>query len=188
MSKRDFTPEEFSSRRSRVRAAMSEAGLDWLLMFHPMSLHRLTGSQELSGVPVLIFPKELGPVVVLTREGNEIHDDALVDDVWCHDGGEPEDPIAVFAKLAASLGLISGGVGMECRPTTCAHTIYVRLKSRSADTAMSDFAQKLEAGRSELELAGKVYASLLSMGSGLAASPIKSRLGRALGVQPWSAN
>src|SRR3546814_20982406 len=48
MSKHDFTPDEFADRRSRVRAAVAAAGLDWLVAFHPVSIHWLTGSDAQS--------------------------------------------------------------------------------------------------------------------------------------------
>ena len=48
MSKTDFTQDEFVSRRSAVRAAMEERKLDWLLLFHPVSIHWLTGSDATS--------------------------------------------------------------------------------------------------------------------------------------------
>ena len=49
---------------------------------------------------------------------------------------------------------------------------YIREASRSADTAMTVFAESLKEGTSELEVAGKIYHALLTSGSGLAASPI----------------
>lgn len=49
---------------------------------------------------------------------------------------------------------------------------YVREASRLADEAMVIFAECLDEGRSELEIAGQVYSALLSRGSGLGASPI----------------
>jgi Xaa-Pro dipeptidase len=49
---------------------------------------------------------------------------------------------------------------------------YIREASRIADIAMEVFANALREGRTELEIAGDVYHSLLSSGSGLAASPI----------------
>ncbi len=48
MSKHDFPAEEFASRRARVRAAVGHAGLDWLLVFHPVSIRWLTGSDAKS--------------------------------------------------------------------------------------------------------------------------------------------
>lgn len=49
---------------------------------------------------------------------------------------------------------------------------YVRRAATMADQAMQQFEAELAAGRTELELAGVVYAALLARGSGIAASPI----------------
>lgn len=49
---------------------------------------------------------------------------------------------------------------------------YVRKAAALADLAMARFAGELAAGRTELELAGAVYETLLRNGSGIAASPI----------------
>src|SRR5688572_18332623 len=117
MSKHDFSPEEFASRRSRVRAAMEQAGLDWLVAFHPVSIHWLTGSDAKSyqEFQCLILSAESGVVGVLTREGerNEYEQDALVDQLWTWGGGKTEDPVAAFASIAKSLGLTRARVGIE---------------------------------------------------------------------------
>src|SRR3954464_12819481 len=116
MSKHDFSAGEFSSRRSRVRDAIGEAGLDWLLVFHPVSIHWLTGSDAKSyqEFQCLLISAADGPVVVLTREGerNEFEDDALVDQLLTWGGGEPEDPLDAFQLLARSLDLRHSRVGM----------------------------------------------------------------------------
>lgn len=209
MSKHDFTVKEFSSRRSRVREAMDQAGLDWLVLFHPVSIHWLTGSDAKSyqEFQCLLFSAEPGPVTVLTRAGerDEFRDDALVDQIVGWGGGEIEDPIAAFERLARSLGLLNARVGIEvpayylhpqhyvrlkqllgaalvAEATDLVHNLklvksatelsYIRQASRIADTAMNVFVDSLQAGRSELEIAGEIYHSLLTSGSGLAASPI----------------
>ncbi|MSR57395.1 MAG: aminopeptidase P family protein [Planctomycetaceae bacterium] len=209
MSKHDFSAEEFGSRRARVREAIGQAGLDWLLVFHPVSIHWLTGSDAKSyqEFQCLLISAKPGPVCVLTRDGerHEFRDEALVDQLSTWGGGEPEDPVAAFERLAASLELHRARVGMEvpayylhphhyvrvkqllagalvAEPTNLIHDLklvkspaelaYIREASRIADTAMSVFRDSLATGRSELEVAGKVYESLLSSGSGLAASPI----------------
>src|SRR5436190_21502077 len=109
MSKSDFSAEEFSSRRSRVRHAMDQAGLDWLLGFHPVSIHWLTGSDAKSyqEFQCLLVSADPGPVTVLTRDGerNEFLDDARVDEIRTWGGGEQDDPIDAFQRLARSLGL-----------------------------------------------------------------------------------
>jgi Xaa-Pro dipeptidase len=53
-----------------------------------------------------------------------------------------------------------------------AELVYIREAARIADQAMTAFAADLQAGRSELELSGSVYHSLLTGGSGLPASPL----------------
>lgn len=209
MSKHDFTAEEFSSRRSRVREAIAKAGLDWLVVFHPVSIHWLTGSDAKSyqEFQCLLISAKPGPVTVLTREGerNEFQDDALVDQLFTYGGGEPHDPIATFERLAGSLELRRGRVGMEvpayylhphhyvrikqflgdalvAEPNELVHDLklvkspaeldYIRQAAKIADQAMAVFAESLEAGRTELEISGDIYRSLLASGSGLAASPI----------------
>lgn len=209
MSKLDFTIDEFSSRRAQVREAIAKAGLDWLVVFHPVSIHWLTGSDAKSyqEFQCLLISARPGPVTVLTREGerNEFQDDALVDQIYTVGGREPEDPVAAFEQLAESLELRRGRVGMEvpayylhphhyvrikqflgaalvAEPNELVHDLklvkspaelaYIRQAAKSADKAMAIFADTLEIGRSELEIAGNIYQSLLASGSGLAASPI----------------
>ena len=209
MSKHDFSHEEFNSRRSLVREAIGGAGLDWLIVFHPVSIHWLTGSDAKSyqEFQCLLISAKPGPIVVLTREGelNEFLTDALVDEVLTVGGREPDDPLEAFERLARSFGLDRSRVGIEVpafylhpyhyvrikqflgdalisEPTNLIHDLklvksptelsYIREASRIADTAMALFASSLKVGRSELELAGDIYHSLLTSGSGLAASPI----------------
>ncbi|MCC7049669.1 MAG: aminopeptidase P family protein [Alphaproteobacteria bacterium] len=117
MSKHDFTAEEFADRRRRLRAALKDRGLDWLVAIHPVTIHWLTGSDAKSyqEFQCLLFPADPGPVVVLTREGerNEFRDDALVDAIHAHGGREPEDPIAAFGALADRYKLLGARVGLE---------------------------------------------------------------------------
>src|SRR3954467_1398722 len=109
MSKLDFSTDEFALRRARTREAIAQAGLDWLLIVHPVSIHWLTGSDAKSyqEFQCLFFSARPRPVSILTRTGelNEFRDDALVDQVWAWGGGNTEDPVAAFAQAADSLGL-----------------------------------------------------------------------------------
>lgn len=124
MSKHDFSLEEFALRRVRVRQALCAAGLDWLVVFHPVSIHWLTGSDAKSyqEFQCLLLSAQPGPVIVLTREGEraEFLADALVDDLWTWGGGEPGDPVAAFERLAARYQLLRARVGMEV-PTHYLH-------------------------------------------------------------------
>jgi Xaa-Pro dipeptidase len=209
MSKHDFSADEFAARLKLTRNAIAAAGLDWLLVFHPVSIHWLTGSDAKSyqEFQCLFVSAEEKPLAILTRQGefNEYRDDALVDEIHLHGGGNPQDPIAVFERLAKVLSLQQSRVGMEvpayylhphyytrireflgdalvAEPTNLiadlkmvkspAEISYIRKAGRIADIAMDVFAHALREGRAELEIAGEVYRSLLSSGSGLAASPI----------------
>ena len=132
MSKHDFSPAEFDERRARVRAAMRAAGLDWLVMFHPVSIHWLTGSDAKSyqEFQCLVLSASPGPLTILTREGerNEFQDDALVDEILSFGGGENADPLPAFDKLANRLGLPRARVGMEVPAYYLHPHDYVRLK------------------------------------------------------------
>ncbi len=132
MSKHDFTAEEFASRRARVRASIAEAGLDWLVMFHPVSIHWLTGSDAKSyqEFQCLLMSAEPGPLSVIAREGerNEYRDDALVDEIVTFGGGEDEDPVPVFEQLADRLGLRGARVGIEVPAYYLHPHHYVRIK------------------------------------------------------------
>jgi Xaa-Pro dipeptidase len=132
MSKLDFSDAEFAGRLARVRRAIADAGLDWLVAFHPVSLLWLTGSETKSyqAFQCLLVGAAPGPLTVLTRasERAEFEADARVDTVWTWGGGEPEDPMEVFARLADSLGLKRGRVGIEVPAYYLHPHHYVRLK------------------------------------------------------------
>lgn len=208
MSKHDFSREEFAARREAVSRAMSEKGLAWLVLFHPVSIRWLTGSDAKSyqEFQCLIVPAS-GPLTIMAREGerNELQDEALVDRIETFGGGENEDPIPRFERLADELGLLRGRCGIEvpayylhphhyvrlrellgpsfaAEATSLVHDLslvkspaeidYIRKAHAIADAAMAPFVAGLRPGRSELALAGDVYAALLAGGSGLSASPI----------------
>ena len=132
MSKNDFSAEEFADRRARVRKAMAGADLDWLVAFHPVSIHWLTGSDAKSyqEFQCLLIPAGPGPLTIVTREGerNEFQDDALVDEIVGWGGGIVEDPIAVFAAQARRLGMLRSRVGIEVPAYYLHPHHYVRLK------------------------------------------------------------
>jgi Xaa-Pro dipeptidase len=209
MSRPDFSSAEFQSRLHRVRQALADHGLDWLVLFHPVSIHWLTGSDAKSyqEFQCLFVSARAAPLVVLTRHGerDEFLDDALVDEVHGYGGGENEDPLAAFALVADRLGLRQAKVGIEvpayylhphhyvglkewlgsalvAEPTqlvadlklvkSAAELGYIRTAAARADRALLAFREALSTGRTELELAGVVYQSLLTDGSFLAASPI----------------
>ena len=133
MSKTDFTKAEFVSRRSAVRAAMEERKLDWLLLFHPVSIHWLTGSDAKSyqSFQCLMMSASSDDISVFTRESerNEFEADVLVNEVLTWGGSETEEPVAAFQRIALDKGIPKGRVGMEI-PAYYLHPLhYERLKS-----------------------------------------------------------
>jgi Xaa-Pro dipeptidase len=142
MSKYDFAADEFSVRRSRVREAVGRAALDWLLVFHPVSIRWLTGSDAKSyqEFQCLLVSADPGPIHVLTREGerNEFLDDTFVDRLWTFGGPEPEDPMEAFERLAQSLNLGRARVGMEVPAYYLHPHHYVRIRQMLASALVAE--------------------------------------------------
>ena len=117
MSKHDFTKEEFADRLQRTRAAIAAAGLDWLLVIHPVSMRWLIGQDNKSytAFQCLAVAAKSDRLVIFTREmeRNEFELDSMVDEVRGYNGREPEDPMQAFSKFADDLGLKTARVGME---------------------------------------------------------------------------
>jgi Xaa-Pro dipeptidase len=132
MSKHDFTPAEFAGRLARVRQAIAAAGLDWLLVIHPVSMRWLISQDTKSYTSFQCLPvsAEPRPLVVFTRgtERAEFEADTMAEEVRCWGGGEPEDPIAAFARFADELGLRNARVGMEVPAWYLHPHHYVALK------------------------------------------------------------
>ncbi|WP_205772493.1 M24 family metallopeptidase [Microvirga calopogonii] len=101
----------------RVREAIARTELDWLILFHPVSIHWLTGSDAKSyqAFQCLMVSAESRPTVMLTRESerNEFEDDAWIDELETWGGSEPQDPLEVFGDIANKLGLQGKRVGIE---------------------------------------------------------------------------
>ena len=142
MSKHDFPLEEFADRRARVRRAIAEAKLDWLIVVHPVSIHWLTGSDAKSyqAFQCLAVAADERPLTILTREGEraEFEEDALVDHVLTWGGPEPEDPLEAFRRMAEALRLKAGRVGIEV-PAYYLHPLhYVGIKALLGDALVAE--------------------------------------------------
>ena len=160
MSKHDFTEAEFRGRQTRVRQAVGEAGLDWLIVFHPVSIHWLIGAETKSYQAFQCLPVSAwdGPLVMFTRESErgEFENDTLADDVVGWGGGEPEDPVDAFARLADRLGLRWARVGMEVPAYYLHPHHYVRLKELLGAALVgepSNLVQDLKLVKSPAEIA-----------------------------------
>jgi Xaa-Pro dipeptidase len=142
LSRHDFPEAEFRERRARVRRAIAEAGLDWLLLINPVSIHWLTGSdaksfQAFQCLPVAAASDRLA-VFVREAERNELEADALVDEVRGWGGAEPEDPLAAFARFADELGLRRGRVGIEVPAYFLHPHHYVALRALLGDALAAE--------------------------------------------------
>ena len=117
MSKHDFTEAEFSARAARAREAISAAGLDHLLVIHPVSMRWLIGQDTKSYTifQCLLISAKPGPLVLFTRgtDRAELEADSRADEIVTYGGGEPADPMAHFQQFAQSRGLLNARVGME---------------------------------------------------------------------------
>jgi Xaa-Pro dipeptidase len=118
MSRDDFPPEEFAERRRRLFQAMEEIGLDWFLIFHPTSIHWLTGAEAKSyqAFQCLVADARGGRLTMFTREAerNESADEALVDDLHSWGAAGAADPVDSFLGLADRLGMREAqNIGME---------------------------------------------------------------------------
>ncbi|MBV9735989.1 MAG: aminopeptidase P family protein [Acidisphaera sp.] len=142
MSKNDFAPQEFAERRARVCQAIGNAGLDWLLVIHPVSLHWLTGADTKSYTAFQCLPVSARPgrLVMFTRasERSEFEADTTVDEVRGWGGAEAEDPMEGFARLVDELDLRRARVGMEVPAWYLHPHHYVRIKAMLGEALVAD--------------------------------------------------
>ena len=172
MSRTDFAPEEFAARRRAVGEAIAAAGLDWLVAFHPVSIHWLTGSDAKSyqEFQCLLVPAGDGPMTILTREGEvaEFRDDSLVEDVVGWGGGILEDPIPHFEAVARRRGLLGARVGIEV-PAYYLHPHHYlavrRVLGSSCVAEPTNLVHDLKLVKSRAELAHVRRASRLADGA-----------------------
>lgn len=133
MSKHDFTPAEFADRLARLRTAIRDAGLDWLLVIHPVSIRWLIGQDTKSYTVFQCLPVSAkpGPLVMFTRgtERSEFAADTMADELRTYSGGEPEDPMPAFSRFLDDLGVKTGRVGMEVPGGYLQPPHYVQVKA-----------------------------------------------------------
>jgi Xaa-Pro dipeptidase len=117
MSKTFFAMEEFESRHDKVRAAMDDAGIDLLLVLAPVHINYLIGTpaKGYQEFQVLFFPREPGPLTLLTRlcEVPLFQAESLAEDIRGWGGREPEDPIAATKRIMEDKSYSGRRVGLE---------------------------------------------------------------------------
>src|SRR4051812_18591599 len=142
MSKHDFTPEEFGDRLARLRQAIGTAGLDWLLVLHPVSIRWLIGQDTKSYTvfQCLPVPAPPGKLIMFTRgtEEMEFASDTMADELRLYNGREPEDPMEAFARFLDELGIRGNRVGMEVPGGYLQPGHYVRLKAMLGEALVQE--------------------------------------------------
>jgi Xaa-Pro dipeptidase len=142
MSKHDFSAAEFADRIYRLRQGIAAAGLDWLLVLHPVSIRWLIGQDTKSYTvfQCLLVAAEPRPLVLFTRgtERAEFEADTIAEEFRFYGGGEPEDPMQAFARFADELGLRGARVGMEVPGGYLQPPHYVALKTLLGEALVQD--------------------------------------------------
>lgn len=159
MSKHDFTDAEFADRLARARRAVAAAGLDWMVLFHPVSILWLTGGEVKSyrAFQCLFVAADDRPLVMLTNGTDvaEWQDDSRADEVIGWAGPEPEDPIEVFARILRDKGLLNARVGMEVPGVYLHPQHYTRIRDLLGAALVaepSNLIHELKAVKSPAEL------------------------------------
>jgi Xaa-Pro aminopeptidase len=142
MSKHDFPAAEFADRLARLRTAIAGAGLDWLLVTHPVSIRWLIGQDTKSYTVFQCLPVSAasGKMIMFTRgtERSEFEADTMADELRTYNGGEPADPMAAFAGFLDDLGVKNGRVGMEVPGAYMQPAHYLAVKSMLGSALVQD--------------------------------------------------
>lgn len=132
---RHFTPEEYAHRLASARSALSESGLDGLLLFAPESHYWLTGYDTFGfAMFQCMVLTTSGDVHLLTRRPDRLQalqTSTLTEDqihIWTDYEGT--EPVAELARLIASLGLDTDRLGYESK--TAGLNDYWGLRLRAA--------------------------------------------------------
>lgn len=148
MSKSFFEPAEFQARQNRVRAAMTQQGIDLLLVINPVNINYLVGSatKAYQVFQCLFFPLEPGPPTLLLRlpDVAEALDESLVQDVRGWDGRYWEDPVEVFKSIMQSKGWLKKRVGLETPAYYLSVEDYLKVKAVLADTQVIEATYLIE--------------------------------------------
>jgi Xaa-Pro dipeptidase len=156
-----FDPSEYAVRLRQTRAAMREAGLDALLVFHQEHMFYLAGYDQIGYwvYQVLIVPAADLPLTAVVRKVDEllVRDGGVVEDVrvWLDDA--PRDPAQQTADILAERGLLQGKrLGIERKSHALLPYYYDLLREALAGAELvdaSDLVTELRLIKSPAEIA-----------------------------------
>ena len=154
-----FTREEFSSRMTRLKAAMQEKGHDCMLLFSQESMFWLTGYDTFGYCffQCLVVTTE-GEMVLLTRapDMRQARHTSIIDNivVWVDRGNS--DPTKDLHELLSKLDMVGSNIGVEydTQGLTAANGMAVneRLRSFAMLSDASDIIPELRTVKSDAEL------------------------------------
>ncbi|MEM8750758.1 MAG: Xaa-Pro peptidase family protein [Pseudomonadota bacterium] len=111
-----FTEGEFAARREKLSAAMSERGLDAMLLFSQESMYWLTGYDTFGFCffQCLIY-KQNGEMALLTRSADlrQAHHTSNISNIVIWKDGANANPATDLRDLAAEMDLLGTTIGVE---------------------------------------------------------------------------
>ena len=156
-----FARSEYDARLRRTRAAMRQAGLDVLLVFHQEHMFYLAGYDQIGYwvYQVLVVPADEAPMTAIVRKVDEllVREGRIVDDVrvWLDDA--TRDPAQQTADVLRERGLLDGRrIGIERKSHALLPYYYDLLREALPDGALVDASdlvtelrEYLQAGQAE---------------------------------------
>jgi Xaa-Pro dipeptidase len=156
-----FARSEYDERLRRTRAAMRQAGLDVLLVFHQEHMFYLAGYDQIGYwvYQVLVVPADEAPMTAIVRKVDEllVREGRIVDDVrvWLDDA--TRDPAQQTADVLRERGLLDGRrIGIERKSHALLPYYYDLLREALPDGELvdaSDLVTELRLVKSPAEVA-----------------------------------
>ena len=111
-----FTPAEFETRRAAACAALTEAGLQGLLVFRQESMYYLTGYDTFGYVHFqCLFLGVGGDLVLLTRAPDRLQArfTSVIEDIRVWEDRDGADPYSMLRDIVCEFGHARGCLGIE---------------------------------------------------------------------------
>ena len=156
----DFAVSEFEERQQRTRAAMEKAGVDLLIVTHPVNINYLIGSRikGYQEFQALLFTLEPSDLLLLTRFADVVEARALSlsKDVrgWGRDPGD--DAVPILKSVLEEKGYLNRRIGLEVPETYLSVHDYLQIRDVLGDAMVAEpthLVEDLKLVKSPAELA-----------------------------------